>query len=272
MFGRWLELGDGVFAMRCTELDLTLGLVVGSDRALVIDTRGDEEQGTEWAEAVRSITDRPMTVVLTHAHFDHCFGTRAFLTGSASTPVLAHHRCADVLRATESAQRREWATYYRDRGDDRTAGRLETARVVPPNHLIDGPTELDLGGRSVELMHPGAGHTDHDLVIRVPDARVVFAGDLVEQGAPPDFSDAVPQHWPGAVARLLTDRPAQVVPGHGDPVTAEFVAAQQRELAAVAALCSGVASGRLTVAEATRRSPYPEGTTRTALGRVASAP
>ncbi|HZZ45760.1 MAG TPA: MBL fold metallo-hydrolase [Pseudonocardia sp.] len=272
MFGRWLELASGVFAMRCTELDLTLGLVVGTDRALVIDTRGDEAQGAEWAGAVRAVTDRPVAVVLTHAHFDHCFGTHAFLTGPQPTPVFAHRRCAEVLRTTETAQRAEWAGYYRDRGDDDTARRLEAARVVAPDHLVDEDTELDLGGRRVELSHPGAGHTDHDLVVRVPDAGVVFAGDLVEQGAPPDFSDALPRSWPDSLAWLLTAGPEIVVPGHGDPVTPEFVVGQRRELATVAALCAEVRSGTLTAAEAVRCSPYPEATTRVALSRPTIGP
>ncbi|MET0188720.1 MAG: MBL fold metallo-hydrolase, partial [Pseudonocardia sediminis] len=76
--GRWVGLADGVLARRHDELDLTTGLVLGTDRALVIDTRGDSRQGAELAAAVRAVTGLPVTVVLTHAHFDHCFGTAAF--------------------------------------------------------------------------------------------------------------------------------------------------------------------------------------------------
>ena len=77
--GRWIEVGDGVLARRHTELDLTTGLVLGAERALVVDTRGDDQQGAELAEAIRAVTALPLTVVITHAHFDHCFGTAAFL-------------------------------------------------------------------------------------------------------------------------------------------------------------------------------------------------
>ena len=110
--GRWIEVGDGVLARRHTELDLTTGLVLGAEHALVVDTRGDARQGAELAEAVRAVTALPLTVVVTHAHFDHCFGTAAFLP----CPVYAHPRCRAALVATAGAQRAEWATYYRDRG------------------------------------------------------------------------------------------------------------------------------------------------------------
>jgi glyoxylase-like metal-dependent hydrolase (beta-lactamase superfamily II) len=252
MDGRWVEVGDGVLARRYTELDLTVGLVLGAERALVVDTRGDARQGAELAAAVRELTPLPLTVAITHAHFDHCFGTAAF----APAPVHALPRCRTVLAATAAAQRTRWAAYYRDHDDPRTADAL--AATEPPLPDADAPAPLDLGGRRVELLHLGRGHTDHDLVVAVPDAGVVFAGDLVEQGAPPDLEDAVLPEWPTTLDALLALRPRTVVPGHGDPVDAAFVAGQRAELAEVAALHAAVAAGTLSGAEATRRSPYPD--------------
>jgi len=249
--GRWVEVGDGVLARRHAELDLTVGLVLGAERALVVDTRGDARQGAELAAAVREVTALPLAVAITHAHFDHCFGTAAF----APAPVHALPRCRAVLAATAAAQRARWTGYYRDRGDHATADAL--AATDPPLPDADAPTVLDLGGRRAELRHPGRGHTDHDLVVVVPDAGVVFAGDLVEQGAPPDFEDAVVPDWPATLDVLLALRPRVVVPGHGDPVDAAFVAGQREQLAEVAALHAAVARGDVPAAEAERRSPYP---------------
>jgi glyoxylase-like metal-dependent hydrolase (beta-lactamase superfamily II) len=118
--------------------------------------------------------------------------------------------------------------------------------------------QLDLGGRTAQLLHLGRGHTDHDLVVAVPDAGVVFAGDLVEQGAPPDMEDGVIPEWPATLDALLALEPRTVVPGHGAPVDAAFVAGQRAELGEVAALYADVAEGSLSAAEATRRSPYPD--------------
>jgi len=248
--GQWVELGDGVFARRHAELDLTVGLVMGGERALVVDTRGDERQGAELAAAVRSVTRLPLAVAITHAHFDHCFGSAAFLPA----PVHAHPRCRAAMVATAVRQRETWTDRYRALGDDATAAAL--AGTDPP--LPDAPPgPVELGGRTVDLLDLGAGHTDHDLVIHVPDAGVVFAGDLVEQGAPPDLTDAVVAAWPGTLSALLALDPRLVVPGHGDPVDTTFVAEQRDRLGDVADLHAAVLRGELDPSEADRRSPYP---------------
>ncbi|WP_338051693.1 MBL fold metallo-hydrolase [Pseudonocardia acidicola] len=251
--GRWVEVGDGVLARRYTELDLTVGLVLGGERALVVDTRGDERQGAEWAAAVRAVTALPIEVVLTHAHFDHCFGTAAFLP----CPVHAHPACRAAITATAAAQRAEWAACYHEHGDPATADALTATRPVLPDHRVDPAVTLDLGGRSADLRYLGRGHTDHDLVVHVPDSAVVLAGDLLEQGAPPDFGDAFPADWPHTVTALLALGPRTVVPGHGDPMDPGEVAEQRDALAEVAALHAAVGAREIDAGTAERRSPYP---------------
>ncbi|MDN5749267.1 MAG: MBL fold metallo-hydrolase [Pseudonocardia sp.] len=224
MEGRWIEVGDGVLARRHAELDLTVGLVLGEERALVVDTRGDARQGAEWAAVVRGVTALPLVVAITHAHFDHCFGTGAFLP----CPVYALPACAAAVTATAQAQRAEWAAHYRSEDDPDTADALAATDPPPPDHVA--PVTLDLGGRRADLLHLGRGHTDHDLVVHVDD--VVFAGDLVEQGAPPSVgADSVLSEWPDTLDELLAREPRVVVPGHGDPVDAAFVARQRDHLA-----------------------------------------
>ncbi len=120
----------------------------------------------------------------------------------------------------------------------------------------------------MQLRHLGLGHTDHDLVIAVPDAGVVFAGDLVEQGAPPDFGDSHPEHWPSTVDALLALDPITVVPGHGGPVDHAFVRTQHAELTQLAVACREYRTGRASWDQAVRRSPFPADTTRDALRRV----
>lgn len=263
--GAWVEVADRVWARRYAGLDLTLGLVVGDDACLVIDTGGDEVQGAEFATAIRTLTDLPWSVVLTHAHFDHVFGTAAF----DDRPVWAHRGCHADLVNTGEQQRAAWVSQYRENGRTELADRLATARLVLPDHLVDEQAELDLGGgRVVRLVHPGPAHSDHDLAVHVPDVDVLFAGDMVEHGAPPSFNDSHPLSWPTAVDRLMTLEPRTVVPGHGDPVDRAFVTTQRAELATVADLSRSVRDGEIDRAEALARSPYPEVFTSAAIDRV----
>ncbi|WP_224393005.1 MBL fold metallo-hydrolase [Pseudonocardia sp. ICBG1293] len=267
--GRWLELADGVLARRYRELDLTTGLVLGTSAALVIDTRGDTAQGAELAAAVRAVTALPVVVALTHAHFDHCFGTAAF----PGVPVYAQAGCAGALLATAAAQRAHWTRYYRDAGGTGSPGGTATADalaatvpVLPDHPVCSRPGSvhaLDLGGRVVQLVHPGPAHTGHDLAVRVPDAGMLFAGDLLENGAPPSFGpDSYRRDWAAAVGLLLDAGSAPspagtrvVVPGHGDPLSPDEAAAQHADLlriARAAEASAAVAPGALSANSLTR--------------------
>ncbi|SDQ76855.1 MULTISPECIES: MBL fold metallo-hydrolase [Actinopolyspora] len=261
---RWRELADGVLIRRYAELDLTVGLVLGDQRALVIDARGDRAQGAELAGAVRAVTALPWQLVLTHAHFDHCFGAEAF----APAPCWAHVNFPRHLSGTVEFQRAEWIEHYRASGDRARAEALAATEVRSPERLVADSVELDLGNRTVRLEHPGPGHTDHDLTASVREASVLFAGDLLESGAAPDFGDALPLDWPDTVGRALHEDPALIVAGHGEPMTRRQAAEQHAELRAVAELCAAHSHGGITTAEAVERGPYPPETMRTALERA----
>ncbi|MEU4540352.1 MBL fold metallo-hydrolase [Streptosporangium sp. NPDC023825] len=269
MEGRWVEVADRVLVRRYAELDLSVGLVMGDGGCLVVDTRGDGRQGAELLAEVRRITRDPWTVAITHSHFDHSFGTRPFL----GRPVWAHEDCRADLIENGGRARDEWARYYRDLGRPDVADDIAQTEIVPPDHLVTDRAELVVGGRPVVLAHLGRGHSGNDMVVHVPDAEVIFAGDLVENGAPPAYEDAYPLEWPATVAGLLDllgggPGGAVVVPGHGDPVGRAFVVAQHAEISALARLCDQVTAGSLSPADAVRLSPYPEETTRVALGRA----
>jgi glyoxylase-like metal-dependent hydrolase (beta-lactamase superfamily II) len=223
----WVEVGDGVFVRRHRELDLNCGLVVGADACLVIDTRSHLGEGRALAEAVRAVTTHPWTVVNTHAHHDHCFGNAAFRPAD----VWAHRDCAAELRETGEQQRASVVTELLTAGDP-AAELVATTPIDLPDRLVDDAAVLDVGGRQVSLRHLGRGHTGADLVVAVDD--VLFAGDLVEEGAPPAMEDAYPLEWPATVTALLELVRGPVVPGHGAVVDAAFVAEQRDELAQLA--------------------------------------
>jgi glyoxylase-like metal-dependent hydrolase (beta-lactamase superfamily II) len=228
----WETLADGVYRCRLSFLDVTVGLVRGERRNLLIDCGTTLSEAAQIADDVVEITGAAVTdVVMTHHHFDHILGSAGFGTAVLYSPSA-------VTRALTSGigQVRAHALRYGadpDRLDQAIAG------VRAPDHTVTA-ADLDLGGRSVHLELPGPGHTDHDLVVVVPpvaaDQRtVVFCGDLVEESADPaiDAGSDLPA-WPHALDRLLElgGDDALYVPGHGAVVDAPFVRAQRDWLAA----------------------------------------
>ena len=225
----WTEVGDRVFVRRHRSMDLNIGLIVGAGACLVVDTRASEEQGRELAAAVRTVTPHPWVVVNTHMHFDHTFGNAAFRPAA----IWGHRRCAEVLLTIGELMRERITGLYREAGQDEAADATAAARIDPPDELVDDVATLTVGGRPVHLRHLGRGHTDNDLVVLVPDADLVLAGDLVEEGAPPQFGDGFPLDWPGTLDALLEVVTGPVVPGHGAVVDRAFVEAQRDEIARV---------------------------------------
>ncbi|MGN9812438.1 MBL fold metallo-hydrolase [Micromonospora sp. BQ11] len=234
MTARFVEVADRVHVYREPLLRVNVTLVVGDGAALLVDTLSTAGQAAALAEAARAVTPHPWTLVNTHHHFDHCFGN-ATLAADPPRPVYAHERAAAALREHPDRLRRE--AYEEMREEHPTlAGELADTALLPPTHTVHSETVLDVGGRRVVLRHPGRGHTDADLVVHVPDADVLVAGDLVEQSGPPAFEESYPLQWPDTVAELLrTLTPATVVvPGHGETVDAAFVRAQHAQLVELA--------------------------------------
>ena len=253
MSDQWTEVADRVFVRRHRSMDLNVTLVVGDGACLVVDTRADLVQGRELADAVRTVTPHPWVVVNTHFHFDHTFGNAAF----RPAPVWGHRRCAEVLSGPDGVRMRtRMAELYRQAGHPEPADRIDAVEIVPPDQLVDDVATLTVGGRPVHLRHLGRGHTDSDLVVLLPDAHLLLAGDLVEEGAPPQFGDGFPLDSPATLDALLALVTGPVVPGHGAVVDKAFVAAQRAEVARLAEVArAGHAEGR-PAADAARDLPY----------------
>src|SRR5215218_8967759 len=253
----WQEVADGVLVRRHRSLDLNCGLVLGDGACMVIDTRSHLGEAADLIAAVRAVTPHRWTVVNTHAHYDHCFGNGAFRPAA----IWASRGCAADLAATGELQRAVAVAALREEGQDAEADQVDAAPIDLPGHLVGDVAVLDIGGREVTLRFLGRGHTDADLVVEVEaerDGTVLFAGDLVEEGAPPAFEDAFPADWPATLGRLHALARGPVVPGHGAVVDAAFVGTQREELLAV---LSALRSGR------PEDGPYDAATMRIASSR-----
>ena len=146
------------------------------------------------------------------------------------------------------------------------ADRFAAVEIVPPEHTFEDEASIDIGTRRVEMRYLGLGHTNSDIVVSVDG--VTFAGDLVENGAPPSFGDSFPLDWPAAVAALVEMIDGPVVPGHGAVADRSFVANQQAALAEVARLAADHHRFGLPLAEAPTNGPYPPEVMQIAFGRA----
>ena len=268
----WREIADRVFIRRFAFFDQTIGAVVGRERVLVIDTRSTLAQAGELLDDLRHVSRLPHVVLNTHAHFDHVLGNAAF----RPCEIWGEEGCARFMRDLGLERRAEMVAQMPEIADD-----LLASPVDPPDRTFSGAASLDLGDRRVDLRFLGRGHTDHDVVALVPDAGVVFAGDLLEEGAPPSFGDAFPLDWPATLGHLLdATGEGRIVPGHGEVVDPDFAAGQLSEIAFLAEVArrhwpdlrdarhdpAGEPPGDL-VADAARHLGWPAGAVREALGR-----
>ena len=249
----WVEIGDRVFVRRYAFYDQNIGLVLGRDAALVIDTRSTYGQARDILADLRTLTSDPVTVVVdTHGHFDHAFGNAIFRPAT----IWGQEGCVAFMRQTGEARK---ATIAAETPE--LAGQLDEVVIDPPDQTFKTDAMVEVGGREVGLRFLGRGHTDHDIVIPVPGTEVVFAGDLLENGSVPFYGDAYPIDWAdtaAGLAALVAPGSGVVVPGHGNHAGRAFADAQAASIAAVAALAIRVHAGEIGLDEALAAHPFPE--------------
>ncbi len=198
-WGRIEHVAEGIWALVSTPLDdrATLcngGIVAGRAGVVLIESFATGA-GARWMaeQAARLAGRRPTHVVLTHYHSDHTAGLAAVGGGAVDTLVTGVTR--DLTR-------------------ERNQG--AAVEVLAGAVVLDGrrPWEIDLGDRSL-IVVPRRGHTESDVSIEVPDARVVFCGDLVWNGMFPNYVDATPSRLSREVRVLRAAGARTYVPGHG---------------------------------------------------------
>jgi len=254
------ELADGVFRRRYESLDLNVGVVVGEDGVLVIDTRACEREAVELRDELRHLTPKPVRwVVNTHWHWDHAYGNAVF----EDAEIWGHELCKLALETRGEEMKKAARKWLPESSHDE----IDRVRIVPPTKTFSDRATVAVG-RSVELGYHGLGHTDNDIVVTVPEGGVAFFGDLIEEGAPPNFGDSFPVAWPLTMRIASRSLPSVIVPGHGDVVDPGFVEGQIQELVAVSELASAFVAGKIDLEEASEGGPYDSDTMRSALLRA----
>ena len=206
------------------------GLVIGDGESLLVDTLWDLELTAAMLEAMRPLTaGAPIrTLVNTHGDGDHWWGNQ--LVGAReiiATEAAAEHEMRAVTPGSMVALRRLGTAlaftaagrFFRGMtGPFDHGGEIALTR---PTRTFSGRLELEVGGRAVELIEVGPAHTHGDLIVHVPDARVVFAADVAFVGSTPVMWAGPVENWLRALDTIEALEPARVVPGHGPVIGVE---------------------------------------------------
>ena len=226
------EVADGVFVVPDGRVPLVpnVGIVLGERAALVVDTAMGPRNGEIVHGIARELAgDRELYLTITHFHPEHGYGAQAFSDGT----IVYNRPQLDELHDKGQA----YLDMFRTFGPE-IAEQLEGVELVEPSETYDGGShELDLGGRRVELKTWGLAHTRGDQVVWLPEERILFTGDLVENRFfsifpyfPPDDADVNGSRWIEVLERLERLEPRIVVPGHGEVGDASVVVAVREYL------------------------------------------
>jgi glyoxylase-like metal-dependent hydrolase (beta-lactamase superfamily II) len=192
-----------------------IGVIAGDDAVLVVDTAMGPENGARVLAAAQAKSQgKRLLLTVTHFHPEHGFGAQVFREAA----TIVYNRAQREELHDKGAG---YVELFRTFGPA-VAAALEGVELVDPHEVYEDETELDLGGRTVQLRTWGVAHTRSDQVVLLPEERILFTGDLVEERIfpiypyfPPDDADVDGGSWIEVLRRLENLKPAVVVPGHG---------------------------------------------------------
>jgi glyoxylase-like metal-dependent hydrolase (beta-lactamase superfamily II) len=194
------------------------GFVVTSTGVLVFDTGSSEVIGEALRKVIRKVSPKPVRwIVNSHGHGDHWLGNQA--VADRDTVIYASAKVRDRIQ-------REGKDWVR-RMHTMTGGLTGESTVRAPTQVVQPPHKDVLGGVKVELIASGDSHSPGDLLLWLPEQKILFAGDVVySDRAPATFDGQFPQ-WVEFLRVLEALKPKSVVPGHGKVMGVEAIKRQR---------------------------------------------
>lgn len=249
-FPRWKELAPNVYAYEGLHAPIqgevinTVSLIViTSDGILVADGQGDVAQSQAMVETIRKLSSEPVKyMVVASDHGDHTGGNAAF---RAAFP--------DIVFISSPASQKVLA-------DD----------ANPPTETVSDKRTITMGGTEIQILNLGRAHTGGDLMVYLPESRVLFMSEIYLRGIFPAMRSAYPSEWVQTIEKAQALDVSIYVPGHGfvdDPATMKSdLEASRKALVAVIAeakrlheaglSCSPAVRGQSTPCEAAEKADW----------------
>ena len=278
-----VKVADGVYAAVAKAGGLAsgnAGFVAGDDGVLLVDTFFTPAAVEDLIGAIATETKQPLKYALnTHYHLDHTGGNQVL--AARGIPIIAHEKVMEwqtvknrrFLPATDELQTRRDAAAKRlsevpaEQPDkrvpiERQIRRLDAMLPIkltnPTVTFASGTIHLHLGKREVVLFTL-PGHTGGDVLAYVPDANVLFMGDMGWRKTLPNLVDATVSDWIASLDKILTEYPtAKFVPGHGEVATAAEIREFRDYLDDLRTRVKQAISDGLTIEQAKQQLKLPE--------------
>ena len=206
-------------------------LIVGERGAILVDTGFTDAIGRQLRATVEGITDKPVThVINTHHHGDHHLGNTAF----PQAEIISSEKARELVVSTEA----EWISLV----EELTGMEFPDTHAVPAQRTVpaDSRSAVTLAGVDLVLWAPQGSHTPGDLMVLLPEDRVLVGGDILVHEMMPNFRDGHVKSWIDTLEAVTRTDVDVIVPGHGPLMTPQDAAAMHRRMAA---LYAGVEEG-----------------------------
>tara|TARA_R110002020_G_scaffold36937_22_gene111512 strand:+ start:1193 stop:2143 length:951 start_codon:yes stop_codon:yes gene_type:complete len=233
------EVGPNLYAFTA-EGDPNTGVIIGDDSVMIFDAQATPRLANLVIEKVRSVTDKPIRyVTLSHYHAVRVLGASAY----NADEIIASDICRSMVH---ERGKEDWDSEF-GRFPRLFQGHESIPGLTWPTQTFETSMSVYLGNRRVDLIHLGRGHTAGDIVAWVPDAEVMFTGDLVEYKSACYCGDAHFSDWGDTLDAVKSFEPVAIAPGRGDALmgaakveeaielTRDFLESTYRPIAKVAA-------------------------------------
>ncbi len=200
-----IEVDRNVFAHIGADYNSNAGFIIGTEGVAVVDTHTTPVQSASLLSAIRQRTNLSILhIINTHFHGDHTLGNQLF---SSWARIIAHSACRRIMK--------EWGGQLVEWYRPLFGSALDAVHPYFPNILISGRMDLMIGEMEIQIYPMAPAHTDSDLVVYLPEQRILFSGDLIIVGSLPLMEHSNLAGWKRSLDILQGWDIVSIIPGHG---------------------------------------------------------